>query len=85
MKESTILAGLILVSTAIIGALVYLALRHPERIIIYNEHVRPSFQTHHWGYNWRPWWRKYNGLPGLPGLSTVKPDKPSKPATIPRP
>lgn len=24
-----------------------------------------SFETHWWGYGWRPWWRKYRGVPGL--------------------
>lgn len=82
MSESTILAGLILVSTAIIGALVYIALKRPERVIVYNEPVlRPHFQTHDWGYGWKSWWRKYNGLPGL---TPVKPSKPVKPV-IPMP
>jgi hypothetical protein len=79
MSESTILAGLVLVSTAIIGALIYIALRRPESVIVYNEPaLRPSFETQWWGYGWRPWWRKYNGLPGLT-------PKPVKPAVIPKP
>ena len=24
-----------------------------------------SFETHWWGYGWRPWWRKYGGVPGF--------------------
>jgi hypothetical protein len=86
MGESTILAGLVLVSTAIIGALVYIALRRPERVIVYNEMpARPSFETQWWGYGWRPFWRKYNGLPGL-ASKPVKPviPAPPKPIIIPK-
>jgi hypothetical protein len=78
MSESTILAGLVLLSTAIIGALVYIALRRPEHVIVYNEPARPSFETHWWGYGWRPFWRKYNGLPGFAS-------KPVKPKLLPNP
>lgn len=82
MKESTIFAGFVLVATAIIGALVYVALRRPERVIVYNEPVlRPHFQTHDWGYGWKSWWRKYNGLPGLEP-KPVKPIIPTHPKPI---
>jgi hypothetical protein len=82
MGESTILAGLVLVSTAIIGALIYIALRRPESVIVYNEPaLGPHFQTHGWGYGYKPWWRRYNGIPGL--TPSVKPVV--KPAIIPNP
>jgi len=85
MGESVIFAGLVLISTVIIGALVYMLLRRPERIIVYNQPLPARFETHHWGYGWRPWWRRYNGLPGV--APTVKPilPTPPKPIIIPKP
>ena len=56
---------LYLVTLVVIGFLLYLALYKPSRVHKRSEIPRASFETHWWGYSWRPWWRKYNGLPGL--------------------
>lgn len=76
--------GIIIVAIAIIGALVYTLLRQPERVIVYNYPPPARFETHHWGYAWRPWWRRYNGIPGvLPASKPVLPTPP-KPIIIPK-
>jgi hypothetical protein len=81
MGESGILAGLTIIAIAIVGALVYMLLRRPERVIVYNQPAPARFETHHWGYAWRPWWRRYNGIPGV--IPSVKPAvKPPKPIII---
>jgi len=84
MGESGILAGITIVAVAIIGALVYTLLRRPERVIVYNQPAPARFETHHWGYAWRPWWRRYNGLPGVAPVKPVIP-LPPKPIIIPKP
>jgi hypothetical protein len=34
-----------------------------HKIQIYNEiPPPPQIETHHWGYAWRPWWRRYGGV-----------------------
>ena len=36
----------------------------PRKII--NEIPPPAIiPTQWWGYGWRPWWRKYDGVPGF--------------------
>jgi hypothetical protein len=35
------------------------------------------FNTHWWGYGWRPWWRRYGGVPGLD-----KPEMPVAPKPV---
>ena len=73
----------------VIGLLLYGAIiKNPEqKIKIYNELPPPQrFDTHWWGYGWRPWWRKYGGVPGLgPGKPLPEPEipKPPKPIIIP--
>ncbi len=72
----------------VIGLLLYGAIiKNPEqKIKIYNELPPQRFDTHWWGYGWRPWWRKYGGVPGLgPGkpLPEPKMPKPSNPIIIP--
>ncbi len=50
-----------------------------QKIIIYNEMPLPSFPSDWWGYGWRPWWRKYGGVPGFQTpLPKPKIPKPSK-------
>jgi len=58
---------LYLVTLIVIGFLLYLATYKPgKRMRNKNNIPRPaSFETHHWGYAWRPWWQQYNGLPGF--------------------
>lgn len=30
-----------------------------------DEIPRKEIETHWWGYGWRPWWRRYGGVPGF--------------------
>ncbi len=40
--------------------------QEPQKIKIYNElSPPPQIETHHWGYAWRPWWRRYGGISGI--------------------
>jgi hypothetical protein len=66
-----------LVAIIIIVLLVYLASKPSQKIQIYNELPPPArFQTHWWGFGWRPWWRRYGGVPGLQEPTIPKPPKP---------
>ncbi len=58
---------LYLIAITIIGILLFNVLSRPqEKQVIYRtKQIRPKFETHWWGYGWRPWWRKYNGVPGM--------------------
>jgi len=56
---------LYLVTLVVIGFLLYLSLYKPSRVHKRSEIPHASFETHWWGYGWRPWWRKYSGLPGF--------------------
>jgi hypothetical protein len=73
----------------VIGLLLYSILSGgpKQKIQIYNELPPPQrFETHWWGYGWRPWWRRYGGVPGLgpaKPLPEPKIPKPSKPVIIP--
>ena len=52
----------------VIGFLMYSILNRPQKIQIsqvMNEQPLPQIETHHWGYAWRPWWRRYGGVPGF--------------------
>lgn len=83
MSESVIFALLITASVAIIGVLIYSALRPPEQVILYDtSNQGPRFETQWWGYGWRPFWRRYDGLPGLTPKSTLT--MPLKPIIIPK-
>ncbi len=54
-----------------------------QKIKIYNEMPPPSFPSDWWGYGWRPWWRKYGGVPGFQNpLPKPKIPKPSKPLIV---
>ncbi len=65
---------LYIITIFIIGLLLYLAVNKPRKIQVINELPAPQrFETHWWGYGWRPWWRKYQGVPGL-----AKPEMPVK-------
>ena len=74
MNRNVSLFLLYTITLSVIGLLLYFVVFKPEKkIIIKRELPRPqSFESHWWGYGWRPWWKKYNGLPGL---GTVKPAK----------
>jgi hypothetical protein len=87
MKTDAPLIVLYIVAITVIGFLLYTLFNRPQKIQIYNE-LPPgqSFETHWWGYGWRPWWRRYGGVPGLgPGkpLPEPKMPKPGKPIIIP--
>ena len=73
------------ITISVIGMLLYSLLhKSPVPIKIYNQMPqRASFETHHWGYGWRPWWRKYQGVPGL-GKPLPTPEMPvaTKPIVI---
>jgi hypothetical protein len=87
MNRSASVFILYAVTLMVIGFLLYLLLRKPQKVQIYNELPPPQrFETHWWGYGWRPWWRKYGGVPGLgpaKPLPEPKIPKPLKPVIIP--
>jgi hypothetical protein len=75
---------LYLIAVIVIGFLLYLAIDRPSKVQhIRNENHPASFETHWWGYGWRPYWRKYNGLPGFKGVHKPQMPKPGKPIIIP--
>lgn len=83
------IAIIILYSIAliIIGFLLYSVIHRPKKIQIINKsHQLQQFPSEWWGYGWRPWWRRYRGLPGVgevKPLSKPQMPKPSKPIIIP--
>ena len=85
-----VLIILYLLTLTVIGFLLYTALKRPERVKISQvmKELPPSqrFDTHWWGYGWRPWWRRYGGVPGFgPGTPLPEPKipVPAKPIIIP--
>ncbi len=72
---------LYLIAIIVVGFLVYLAIKKPESITVVNKIPQPSVETHHWGYAWRPWWRRFNGLPGV-GKAPKEPKMPVPPKPI---
>ena len=82
----TTLVILSLIAIAIIGFLLYSLLNRPRRVKIYNELPPPQrFDTHWWGYGWRPWWRRYGGVPGFnpeEGKPLPKPEMPVAPKPL---
>lgn len=83
MKDSAVLL-LYIVAITVVGFLLYSVLNRPQKIQIYNEIPPQTIPTHWWGYGWRPWWRKYNGMPGLEAIPDPKIPKPPKPIIIPK-
>jgi hypothetical protein len=78
---------LYVVALIVIGFLLYLALRRPQTIQIYNEMPAKKIDAHWWGYGWRPYWRKYAGVPGFKPISApTAPNMPvpPKPIIIPK-
>ena len=89
MNSNVSLIVLYLLTLIVIGFLIYLALRRPQVIQIYNEIPPKNLDAHWWGYGPRPWWRKYGGVPGLkPITSPTAPNMPwprqPKPIIIPK-
>jgi hypothetical protein len=72
---------LYLIAIIVVGFLVYLVLKKPDTIKVVNTIPRPSFETHHWGYASRPWWRRFNGLPGV-GAPPKEPKMPVPPKPL---
>uniref|UniRef100_A0A6C0DVS3 Uncharacterized protein n=1 Tax=viral metagenome TaxID=1070528 RepID=A0A6C0DVS3_9ZZZZ len=60
---------LYLIAISVIGFLLYSITKkaQPVRVTQVMNKLPPlqSFETHWWGYGWRPWWRKYGGVPGF--------------------
>jgi hypothetical protein len=82
MNTNTPIIILYIVAIIIIGFLLYTVLNRPQKIQIYNKIPAKQIETHWWGYGWRPWWRRYGGVPGfgkdkpLPEPKMPKPPKP---------
>jgi hypothetical protein len=68
MENPTQLIVLYLVALTIITVLLYFALNKKQKKVVAPKIAaakHASFVTHHWGYGWRPWWKRYNGVPGV--------------------
>jgi hypothetical protein len=70
---------LYIIALVIITLLLYSLFNKSQPIMIYNEVPPAVIQTHHWGFAWRPWWRRFTGIPGF------EPTKPISKPTIPNP
>lgn len=68
------------IAIAIITLLLYSLFNKPEKQLTVHKLTPVLVPTHWWGYGWRPWWKRYNGLPGvakpLPSPSIPNPPKP---------
>ena len=75
---------LYLVAILVIGFLLYTLSNRTRTVKIYNEMPPPQrFETHWWGYGWRPWWRRYGGVPGLgPARPLPEPKMPVPPKPL---
>ena len=58
---------LYLIAILVIGFLLYDMTQSAKKSQDMNELPPPPqrFETHWWGYGWRPWWRRYGGVPGF--------------------
>jgi hypothetical protein len=64
---SLILVVLLLIIVGLLLRIIlYPLIFKSEKRKIYNE-IPPGaiIPSQWWGYGWRPWWRKYNGVPGF--------------------
>lgn len=70
------------IALIMIAYLMYYVVRSPDRIVIYRENPPAMESSHSWGYQSRPWWRRYEGIPGMgketPHSATVTPPTPGK-------
>lgn len=69
MDKNSSIFILYIIAIVVIGFLLYSMTKKAQpvkKIQVMNE-LPPlqSFETHWWGYGWRPWWRKYGGVPGF--------------------
>ncbi len=82
MDKSTSILLLYIVTLIVIVFILYTMLKRPQ-IQIYNEMPPPQkIDTHWWGYGWRPWWRRYAGVPGFGKDKPVPPTIPVSPKPI---
>lgn len=83
----SILLVLFLIALFIIGFLLYTLFNRPPVVKdsqVMNELPTPAIiPVQHWGYGWRPWWRRHGGLPGLKPVPPAILPKPPKPIIIP--
>lgn len=85
MKAEISFLILFIIATAFVVFLLYIVFYRPEKVVVYNELPVPAIiPTHHWGYGWRPWWRRFNGVPGFKPLEKPKLPIPPKPIVIPK-
>ena len=57
---------LYLISISVIGLLLYSMTQSVKKTQDMNKLSSPQrLDMHWWGYGWRPWWRKYGGVPGF--------------------
>lgn len=78
-NKNTFLLTFLLVSI-IVGVILYLLFRKPERVIIYKEQPEILFPFRH--PIDRPWW-DFGGLPMKPTTPSLPPPAPSQPAPAP--
>lgn len=65
MKSDTIAIMLFLLAVIIIVFLLYNVINRPQKIKIYNEIPPNEVYSKSWGYHWKPYWRKFAGVPGF--------------------
>ncbi len=82
MNKNILLIILYSITIVVISWLLYLSVKKPNRISTNLPLPHASFETHHWGYMYRPYWRKYGGIPGF---NPAEEDKPLHKPTIPVP
>jgi len=60
---------LYLISISVIGFLLYSMTQSAQPVRVSQDMNKLSspqrLDMHWWGYGWRPWWRKYGGVPGF--------------------
>ena len=73
---------LMALAVAAVAYIMYGVLRTPSRVAIYHENPPSMESSHAWGYQSRPWWRRYEGVPGMgkekPHPPTIAPPTPGK-------
>ena len=68
---------------ALLAFLIYAIQRRPSKVLVYNENVPDTVHSEWWGYGWRPYWRRFNGVPGFgPGTPLPNPKMPVAPKPI---
>jgi hypothetical protein len=58
-----------LIAIAVIGFLLYTVLNRPEKVVVNRQVVAPAvIPVQHWGFGYRPYWRRHWWRRGLPGF-----------------